>query len=385
MHPDRRRVVPSSARRPLPLLLIAVCWPLLIHAALAHTSTPTSVAVDPLDSPVSLPFPVMVRLPRPLHLPFRSLLLAHPLLLPPPPTPPSPPSPPQTTSPPTPSSSRLPTVFVSHGGGPSFFVSDLGHRLADIGPGSAAFHALQAVPQQLHLTPPTQPKAILVVSAHWETDGQVHINTRGGKDGLFYDYFGFPASAYKLQFPAPGSPSLASRVHELLSAQGIPSRLDGERKWDHGVFIPLKVMFPAADVPVVEMSLLSSLNPSTHLSIGRALAPLRDEGVLIVGSGFITHNFHPQGDARPFVDAVEQALAVAGNERWRRLAEWRKMPASRHAHAREEHLMPLHVVAGAGGDDPATVLGRLWVMGGEACSAHYAFGEVQDVTPPLSS
>ena len=373
-----------SPRRPLPLplLLLVLCCPLL-PCCTSVRATHESIAIDTVDSlfSFSLAPTNMVRL---FHLPFlphRVLTTTHRPLS----TLPSPSRSPflQTTSPPP--SSRLPTVFVSHGGGPSFFMDDLPSRFADIGPNTPAFHSLRAVPHQLGVAAPHQPKAILVISAHWETSKEVHITSRDVYDGLLYDYSGFAPAAYELRYPAPGSSVLAKRVQQLLTADAIPAVLDGERRWDHGVFIPLLVMFPAADIPVVQVSLLSSLQPAQHLSIGRALAPLRDEGVLIVGSGFITHNFSPSGDARPFVAAVEASLEVEGEERWRRLVEWRKMPASRHAHAREEHLLPLHVVAGAAGEDRGTVLGSLWIMGGSWCSANYAFGEVKDVKAKASS
>ena len=246
-------------------------------------------------------------------------------------------------------------------------------RMPELGPRSAAFHNLQAVPQQVGLMGPTKPKAILIISAHWETQSEVHITSRDAYDSLLFDYSGFPAYTYDFTYPAPGSSALAARIQELLTGAAVPCMLDATRLWDHGVFIPLMVMYPDASIPVVQISLLSSLDPAAHLAIGRALAPLRDEGVLILGSGFITHNFSRTGDTAPFVAAMETALTGTAEQREKALLEWKALPAARHAHAREEHLMPLHVVVGAAGDDAATVLASLSTWAGGLTSAHYAF------------
>ena len=255
--------------------------------------------------------------------------------------------------------------------------------MAEIGPNSAAFHSLRRLPAQLGLTGDRRPAAIVVISGHWETsDGAVHITSRDDYGGqLLYDYGGFPAETYRLQYSAPGSSALASRIHGLLHDSGIASKLDSKRLWDHGVFIPLKVMLPAADIPVVQLSLLSSLSPAAHLDIGRALAPLRDEKVLIVASGFVTHNLSPSGDMRPFVAALTSALtAETGESRSRQLQQWEKMPAARHAHSREEHFIPLLVAVGAAEEEKGEVLYSGWVMQGAACFANYAFGQVHDIS-----
>src|SRR3569623_2237346 len=135
---------------------------------------------------------------------------------------------------------------------------------------------------------PERPKAILVVSGHWEAT-QFTVGS-AARPPMIFDYYGFPEETYRLRFDAPGSPALAKRVRELLGEAGFPTSEDAERGYDHGVFVPLKLAVPDADIPVVQLSLRSDLDPQAHLAAGRALAPLRNEGVLIVGSGMSWHN-----------------------------------------------------------------------------------------------
>ena len=175
----------------------------------------------------------------------------------------------------------LPTLFIPHGAGPCFFMEwSRGPR--DEWNRTAAW--LKGLIADL----PERPKAILVVSGHWEEPAF----TVGSADHppLIYDYYGFPEHTYRLVFDAPGAPALASRIKDLLSDAGLPARTDATRGYDHGVFVPLKLVTPDADIPVVQLSLQRDLDPETHLAVGRALSPLRDEGVLIVGSGMSWHN-----------------------------------------------------------------------------------------------
>ena len=173
---------------------------------------------------------------------------------------------------------RQPTFFIPHGGGPCFFMDDPG----GVWTGMEAF--LRSLPERL----PERPAAILVVSGHWETDGFAF--TGAEKPGLIYDYYGFPPHTYQLRFDAPGAPDLAREAASLLEEAGLKARVDAERGLDHGVFVPLKVAFPDADVPVVEMSVDCNLDPALHLAPGRGLAPLRGRGVGIVASGMSFHN-----------------------------------------------------------------------------------------------
>jgi aromatic ring-opening dioxygenase catalytic subunit (LigB family) len=192
---------------------------------------------------------------------------------------------------------------------------------------------------------------------------------------LLFDYSGFPKASYELTWPAPGSPKVAARVRELLSAAGISSAEDGARGFDHGTFVPLKLTYPDANVPTVQLSLQAGLDPAVHLAIGRALAPLRDEGVFIVGSGMSYHNMRGffRGGAGPASIAFDtwlgEAVEAAPDERDARLRDWARAPSARECHPREEHLLPLMVIAGAAGTDRGRVAHRQVLMG-VTVSAH---------------
>jgi len=244
---------------------------------------------------------------------------------------------------------RLPVYFISHGGGPWSYMDD---------PSRAAYAKLEAalagMPRQIGITP----KAVLMISAHWE-EPQFTL-TSSPKPPMIYDYGGFPEYTYHIHYDAPGDPALAARVKALLEASGIAAQLDPERGFDHGAFTPLNVIYPNADVPVVQLSLKTGLDPATHLGMGRALSSLRDEGVLIVGSGLSYHNlrefFSPRawGPSKEF-DAWLNGALLGGSsaDRSKLLAAWKSAPSARAAHPREEHLLPLMVAVGAAGDDIA--------------------------------
>jgi aromatic ring-opening dioxygenase catalytic subunit (LigB family) len=244
---------------------------------------------------------------------------------------------------------RMPTFFIPHGGGPCFFMDWPP-------PMTHAWDSLAAFLRGLMGSLERKPRAIAVVSAHWETP--VPSVTAGSRPPLIFDYSGFPPHTYQLKYPAPGSPELAARVRELLEAAGIPSAADSERGFDHGVFIPFLLIEPAADVPIVEMSLAANLDPKLHLEIGRALAPLRDEGVLIVGSGMSYHNLatlrtgRDAGDSERFDAWLTESVEADSDTRRKRLEAWSSAPDARRAHPEEEHLLPLMVAAGAAGNDP---------------------------------
>jgi aromatic ring-opening dioxygenase catalytic subunit (LigB family) len=259
----------------------------------------------------------------------------------------------------TPTTSRQPVVFLPHGGGPWPFVK-LGWESA---PGyKAEYDSLYAYLQSVADLGPTPPKAILVVSGHWEA--RVPTVQTNPTPPLLFDYYGFPQEAYELTWPAPGAPALAARVRALVEAAGFSSAEDGERGFDHGTFIPLKVTWPEANIPTIQLSLVAGLDPETHVRLGRALAPLRDEGVLIVGSGMSYHNLRELFDreaAAPVAEAFDawlrEAATAAPAVRDAALTAWETAPFARRAHPREEHLIPLHVIAGAAGDD---ALHRAW-------------------------
>jgi aromatic ring-opening dioxygenase catalytic subunit (LigB family) len=241
---------------------------------------------------------------------------------------------------------RQPAIFLPHGGGPCFFM-DWTWGPAD------TWNATQKFLKGLAATLPAPPKAIVVVSGHWEEPA--FTASAAARPQLIFDYSGFPEETYKLTWPAPGDPGLAARVADLLAKAGLPAALSADRGFDHGVFVPLKVAFPEARIPVVSLSLASSLDPALHLAAGRALAPLRDEGVLIVGSGMSFHNlrgyFKPetQERARAFDAWLTRAAESPAQERDPLLTGWREAPFAAYSHPREEHLIPLLVAAGAGG------------------------------------
>lgn len=234
-----------------------------------------------------------------------------------------------------------PTYFIPHGGGPCFFMDDPRGMWTGMG----AF--LRDLPSSL----PEKPKAILVVSGHWETSGFAF--TGASRPGLIYDYYGFPPHTYALEYQVPGAPALAERAADLLRGKGLDASVDVERGLDHGVFVPLKVAFPDADIPLIEMSVEIGLDPSMHLAAGRALAPLRDEGVLILASGMSFHNMRAYGDTRAtepswaFDRWLVDAVSASGSARDVRLEGWADAPSGRFAHPKAEHLLPLMVAAGA--------------------------------------
>jgi len=236
--------------------------------------------------------------------------------------------------------------------------------------------ATQRFLEGLSATLPAPPKALLVVSGHWEEP--VFTASAAAQPRLIFDYSGFPEHTYRLTWPAPGDPELAERVAGLLSQAGLPAGLNANRGFDHGVFVPLKVAFPEAKIPVVTLSLAASLDPALHLAAGRALAPLRDEGVLIVGSGMSFHNLRaylrPETAerARAFDSWLTRAVESPATERSALLTGWREAPFAAFAHPREEHLIPLMVAAGAGGDAPGTRIFGDEPMG--AAISAYRFG-----------
>ncbi|MFP5576903.1 MAG: DODA-type extradiol aromatic ring-opening family dioxygenase [Acidimicrobiia bacterium] len=264
----------------------------------------------------------------------------------------------------------LPSVFIPHGGGPCFFMDwtmgppDTWDRLAQF---------LRSFSDRLAV----RPDAIVVISGHHE--GEVVEVSTAETPSLLFDYYGFPAHTYELRYPAPGSPALGRRIGELLADASILHRLDSQRGFDHGVFVPLLLMYPDADIPVVQVSLRSDLDPGFHLDLGETLAPLRREGTLILGSGLSYHNMAafmtPQAaDSSSIFDSwLTSACQAPPQQRRQLLTDWDMAPAARLAHPREEHLLPLMVTAGAGGDDHGRRVFVDQAMG--ATISAYAFGE----------
>jgi len=246
-------------------------------------------------------------------------------------------------------SDRTPTFFIPHGGGPCFFMD---WTMGPLDSWDRMGAWLKAMPQAVG----PKPDAILVISAHWE-EAEFTVTTAPNPP-LLFDYYGFPEHTYRLRYGAPGSPELARDVRGLLAKAGIASREDATRGLDHGVFIPFLLIYPDADIPVVQLSLKAGLDPALHIAAGKALAPLRDRNVLIVGSGMSYHNMEAFRRGLPptlsgTFDAwlTEAATDLNPSRRNEKLAHWPAAPAARDAHPREEHLIPLMVAAGAAGDD----------------------------------
>jgi 4,5-DOPA dioxygenase extradiol len=240
---------------------------------------------------------------------------------------------------------RAQLVYFSHGGGPLPILGDPGHK--------AMVEFMERLPEQLR-----KPEAILVVSAHWEESAATLLGA--ASPAMFYDYYGFPEEAYAITYPAPGSPALAERIAGLLEQNAIPARIDPNRGFDHGLFIPLKLMYPQADIPALQLSLLRGLDPAAHIALGKALRALLQENILVVGSGFSFHNmrafsWEADGAPDPGNDAFQDWLIetctapLSQPERERRLAAWEQAPSARYCHPREEHLLPLHVCQGLAG------------------------------------
>lgn len=237
-------------------------------------------------------------------------------------------------------------LFLSHGGGPMPLLGDAGH--------TEMVDCLKSITSLLR-----KPSAIVVVSAHWEE--KLPTITAGESPSLIYDYYGFPEESYSITYPCKGETLLANQIHEKLERAGIACNLDKQRGFDHGLFIPLKIMYPDADIPCIQLSLMNSLSPAEHISIGQALQGLDYEDLLLIGSGFSFHNmkafFTPETtESKDLNEAFESWLLdtcsntnISEEERKQRLCEWVKAPGARFCHPREEHLLPLHVCYGLAG------------------------------------
>lgn len=242
---------------------------------------------------------------------------------------------------------RMPVYFIPHGAGPCFFM--------DWNP-STTWDTMARFLKDIAATLPSRPNAIVIVSAHWQEAG--FAITGHARPPLIYDYFGFPEHTYELTYPAAGNPDLANKLATLIKQKGMDAVIDTERGFDHGMFIPLKLMFPAADIPVVQLSLRHGLDPRAHLDAGKAISSLRDEGVLIVGSGMSFHNMRGYGDSRytpvsaEFDRWLTDAVQQTPDQRTALLENWSQAPHAFDCHpsGHEEHLIPLMVAAGAAND-----------------------------------
>jgi aromatic ring-opening dioxygenase catalytic subunit (LigB family) len=250
---------------------------------------------------------------------------------------------------------RLPVLFIPHGGGPCFFMPTPPGWPPDLWDRMAAY--LRGIRSDIGV----RPRALLVISGHWEAP-RATVNA-AAHPPLYYDYFGFPEHTYHLAYPAPGAPDLAHRVRALLADAGIAADEETTRGLDHGVFVPLMLAFPDADIPVVQLSMVAGLDPARHLALGRALGALRAEGVLIIGSGMSYHNLRAliagpaaatrgNEEAAAFDAWLVEAVSDADPERRAaKLCGWEQAPGARAAHPHPDHLLPLMVAAGAAGAD----------------------------------
>lgn len=263
-------------------------------------------------------------------------------------------------------SARMPVVFVSHG------APDALLKAPD------AVDCWREIGRQI-----PQPSAILVVSAHWEA--RRPTLSLSGAPATLHDFSGFPPALDRIQYPAPGAPALAERVVSLLSAAGVAADLHPNRGLDHGAWVPLSAMVPQANVPVTQLALVRNADAATHFALGQALAPLREEGVLILASGAITHNFgwldwHADGEhaplpqARLFTDWVAERLAAQDVPA---MLDYRSAPHGAEAHPTEEHFLPLFVALGAAGGDPLQRYQPRFTYGGMSMDA-YLWRDGQD-------
>ena len=237
-------------------------------------------------------------------------------------------------------------IYFSHGGGPMPILGDPSHR--------AMNDFMKELPKRIK-----KPEAIIVFSAHWEENT---VAVQGAENPpMLYDYYGFPEEAYEITYNSKGSPELASRIHELLKNSDIDCIIDKDRGYDHGLFIPLKMMYPNEDIPSIQVSLLHSLSAQEHIKLGEALSALMEENILIIGSGFSFHNLRAFGflgtdEPDEKNDAFQDWLieTISGNLTWeerkKRLISWESAPNARYCHPRQEHLLPVHVCAGIAGD-----------------------------------
>ncbi len=233
----------------------------------------------------------------------------------------------------------MPTLFISHGS-PMIMLQDLPSR-------QFLEHVAETLPR---------PKAIVIATAHWLTRGPAVGGAANPK--MIYDFGGFPKPLFEMQYPAPGNPALAERVAEMIAASGMQVGIDPNRGFDHGVWVPLKLMYPNADIPVVPLAIQPHFGPAHHVAVGRALASLRNEDVLVLGSGTFTHDlsrfwqFPADAEAQPDVVAFSNWMdeALTSGDTSSLLAYRTQAPGAESNHPTDEHLLPIYVALGAAGD-----------------------------------
>ena len=262
---------------------------------------------------------------------------------------------------------KQPTFFISHGGGPWPWMPDM----------RAALHNLEVSLQRMVAELDERPKAILMISGHWEADEFAVMASP--QPPMVYDYYNFPPETYEVTYPAPGAPDLAARAAGLIAAAGLPVHLDQSRGFDHGTFTPMVIMYPKADVPLFQVSLRKTYSPAEHVALGRALAPLREEGVLIVGSGLSYHNLRRFGPAAKEPSAafdrwLNAALAQPPAARTDALLSWETAPSARVCHPQEDHFVPIFAALGAAEGEAATRIYHDTDLFGGVTASSYRFG-----------
>ncbi len=265
---------------------------------------------------------------------------------------------------------RLPTYFLSHGGGPWPWMKEFWPGIYD-----RLEQSLHDVRAELG----EMPRAVLMISGHWEADR--FLLSSGAHPPMVFDYSGFPEHTYRIRYDAPGAPELAETVRAMLDRGGIPTGLDPQRGYDHGTFSLMQTLYPEANLPVVQLSMKADFDPAEHIRVGELIAPLRDQGVVIVGSGFSFHNTSGmrsgtgQASSATFDRWLNDTLVNAtAEERRQRLLDWSAAPAARAAHPREDHLIPLLVAVGAAGDDAGAQIYHESAFMGAITASSYRFG-----------
>jgi aromatic ring-opening dioxygenase catalytic subunit (LigB family) len=268
------------------------------------------------------------------------------------------------------SQARLPTYFLSHGGGPWPWMKD--ER-------GATYDQLEASLHDVRRELGQAPSAVLMISGHWEAER--FLLSSAARPPMAYYYYGFPEHTYRIRYDAPGAPALAERVREMLVGGGVASGLDPQRGFDHGTFTLMHSLYPEADVPVVQLSLRANYDPGEHIKVGELIAPLRDEGVLIIGSGLSYHDLRGLMSGTGAASSAsfdgwlyETLVKSSADERRARLSQWSAAPAARAAHPREDHLIPLLVAVGAAGDDAGARIYHQSDFMGAITVSSYRFG-----------
>ena len=241
-------------------------------------------------------------------------------------------------------SKKAQIIYMSHGGGPLPILGEVSHESMN--------RFMRRLPSLIR-----KPDAIVVISAHWECDTPTVLSCQNPP--MLYDYYGFPKEAYEIKYNAPGAPELAAKIIRMLKKRQLKAEQDSKRGYDHGMFIPLMMMYPDADIPTVQLSLIKGLNAKEHIRLGNALRGLMNENILVIGSGFSFHNMaaFSFGEAEEdikndeFQDWLKETVAgdMAMETIRERLENWTDAPNSRYCHPREEHLLPLHVCYGLAG------------------------------------